>query len=59
MFRLAVVAAPVPSMPVTEGAADPAVILRIGYLKGPTDLTQAKAHGSLEKALEPRGVTVT
>jgi sulfonate transport system substrate-binding protein len=39
--------------------ADPPIALRIGYLKGTTDLTLAKAHGSLEKALEPRGVHVT
>jgi sulfonate transport system substrate-binding protein len=40
-------------------AADPPVTLRIGYLKGTNDLTLAKAHGSLEKALEPRGVAVS
>ncbi len=40
-------------------AEEPAVTLRIGYLKGTNDLTLAKAHGSLEKALEPRGVTVS
>ena len=40
-------------------AEEPSVALRIGYLKGTNDLTLAKAHGSLEKALEPRGVTVT
>ena len=28
--------------------ADPPITLRIGYLKGTTDLTLAKAHGSLE-----------
>ena len=38
--------------------ADPPITLRIGYLKGTTDLTLAKAHGSLEAALEPRGVHV-
>jgi sulfonate transport system substrate-binding protein len=40
-------------------AQEPAVALRIGYLKGTNDLTLAKAHGSLEKSLEPRGVTVS
>jgi sulfonate transport system substrate-binding protein len=40
-------------------AQEPAVALRIGYLKGTNDLTLAKAHGSLEKALEQRGVTVS
>ena len=43
----------------TARAADPPVTLRIGYLKGTNDLTLAKAHGSLEKALEPHGVTVS
>jgi ABC-type nitrate/sulfonate/bicarbonate transport system substrate-binding protein len=56
MFRLAILAALFVS---TAHAADPPVTLRIGYLKGTTDLTLAKAHGSLEKALEPRGVSVT
>ncbi len=32
--------------------------LRIAYLKAPNDLTLAKAHGSLEKALAPLGVRV-
>jgi sulfonate transport system substrate-binding protein len=43
----------------TARAADPPVALRIGYLKGTNDLTLAKAHGSLEKALEPLGVMVS
>ncbi len=29
--------------------ANPPITLRIGYLKGTTDLTLAKAHGSLER----------
>jgi sulfonate transport system substrate-binding protein len=32
--------------------------LRIGWLRAPNDLTLARAHGSLERALEPQGVTV-
>lgn len=59
MFRLAVLAALLLSASATAHAADPPVTLRIGYLKGTTDLTLAKAHGSLEKALQPRGATVT
>jgi sulfonate transport system substrate-binding protein len=39
--------------------ADPPITLRIGYLKGTTDLTLAKAHGSLEAALDQRGVHIT
>lgn len=38
--------------------ADPPITLRIAYLKGTTDLTLAKAHGSLERELGPRGVTI-
>ena len=34
------------------------ITLRIGYLKGTTDLTLAKAKGSLEKALGPRNVNI-
>jgi sulfonate transport system substrate-binding protein len=59
MFRFAILAALFMSASATAHAADPQLTLRIGYLKGTTDLTLAKAHGSLEKALEPRGVTVT
>jgi sulfonate transport system substrate-binding protein len=33
--------------------------LRIGWLRAPNDLTLARAHGSLEKALAAQGVTVT
>ena len=40
-------------------AADPPVALRIGYLKSTTDLTLAKARRSLDKALDPLGVTIT
>lgn len=53
------------SLPVTAHAAgddklaDPPVTLRIGYLKGTTDLTLAKAHESLERALGPRGVSIS
>jgi sulfonate transport system substrate-binding protein len=42
----------------TGKLADPPIALRIAYLKGTTDLTLAKAHGSLERALGPRGVNV-
>lgn len=38
--------------------ASPPITLRIGYLKETTDLTLAKAHRSLERAPEPRGVHV-
>ena len=34
------------------------ITLRIGYLRGTTDLTLAKAKGSLEKALGPRNVNI-
>lgn len=33
-------------------------VLRIAYLKAPNDLTTAKAHGSLERALQALGVRV-
>ena len=32
--------------------------VRIGWLRAPNDLTLAKAHGSLEKALAAQGVTI-
>ncbi len=35
--------------------ADTPLVLRIGYLKAPNDLTLAKAHGSLERALATLG----
>jgi sulfonate transport system substrate-binding protein len=38
--------------------ADPPLSLRIAYLKSTTDLTLAKAHGSLERALATQNVTV-
>jgi sulfonate transport system substrate-binding protein len=44
------------TMPRASRAAAPS--LRIAYLKGTNDLTLAKAHGSLERALAPMGVTV-
>jgi sulfonate transport system substrate-binding protein len=61
MFRPLLIAALLLSFAAhaADKLADPPITLRIGYLKGTTDLTLAKAHGSLEKALEPRGVTVT
>lgn len=59
MLRWICVAILVLSFAAEGRAEEPAVTLRIGYLKGTNDLTLAKAHGSLEKALEPRGVTVS
>jgi sulfonate transport system substrate-binding protein len=38
--------------------AEPPLRLRIAYLKSTTDLTLAKAHGSLERALAEQNVTV-
>jgi sulfonate transport system substrate-binding protein len=34
-------------------------VLRIGWLKAPNDITLAKSHGSLEKALGEQGVSVS
>ena len=34
-------------------------VVRIGWLRAPNDLTLAKAHGSLEKALAEKGARVT
>lgn len=42
----------------SKALAQTPVVLRIAYLKAPNDLTLAKAHGSLERALEPLGVRV-
>jgi sulfonate transport system substrate-binding protein len=55
-FRVAIILAAFVSVARAEQTA---VTLRIGYLKGTNDLTLAKAHGSLESALEPSGVTVS
>ncbi|WP_152048340.1 ABC transporter substrate-binding protein [Aureimonas psammosilenae] len=38
--------------------ASAAETVRIGWLRGPNDITLAKARGSLEKALAEKGVTV-
>jgi sulfonate transport system substrate-binding protein len=43
---------------VVGGAADAGETLRIGWLRAPNDITLAKAHGALEKALKPLDVTV-
>lgn len=42
------------ALPAVAGAET----VRIGWLRAPNDLTLARAHGSLEKALAPQGVTV-
>jgi len=44
------------SLPTPASAND---VLRIGWLRAPNDITLAKAHGSLEKALQPMGVDVS
>src|SRR6266702_1168490 len=41
-----------------QPAGQPTVTLRIAYLKGTSDLTLAKAKGSLDKALAAQGVKV-
>jgi sulfonate transport system substrate-binding protein len=42
------------ALPAVAGAET----IRIGWLRAPNDLTLARAHGSLEKALAAQGVTV-
>jgi sulfonate transport system substrate-binding protein len=55
MLAAAPLAAPLAATrPARAGA-----VLRIAYLKSTSDLALAKAHGSLEAALAPMGVTVT
>jgi sulfonate transport system substrate-binding protein len=61
MFRRFIIAAiaviaPLFSSPHSAVAAE---TVRIGWLRAPNDLTLARAHGSLEKALAPLGITVT
>lgn len=41
-----------------SGAAQASETLKIGWLRAPNDITLAKAHGALEKALKPLDVTV-
>lgn len=42
----------------TGSAVHAADALRIGWLRAPNDITLAKAHGSIETALKPMGVSV-
>ena len=39
-------------------AANATETVRIGWLRGPNDITLAKARGSLEKALADKGIAV-
>lgn len=43
---------------VTGTAAHAGDVLKIGWLRAPNDITLAKAHGALERALKPLDVTV-
>lgn len=58
LAALALLAGAVPHAMAQGAAGDHPVTLRIAYLKGTSDLTLAKARGTLEKALAAQGVKV-